>query len=246
MSIPKIIHYCWFGLNEKPAIIKKCINSWGILEGFEIKEWNEQNFDVNSHPYIKEAYKKKKYAFVSDYVRLKVLHEYGGIYLDTDVEVKKDLSLFLKNNFFIGFMYDSLLGTAVIGSNPNNKILVELLSNYNNKQSTYDEANNNFITKYFLDNYKEFRLNNKYQVLEKEISVYPKEYFERPTYSKEMGFTEHHYTATWKNKNKFLNLTKKIPKVILGNVLYKKITAKRSLKYTPFYDIYLIHQKIEE
>ena len=83
----KIIHYCWFGGNEKSQIIKKCINSWKkYMPEYKIMEWNEKNIDLSFSPFVIEAYKNKKWAFVSDVIRLKVLYEYGGIYLDTDVD----------------------------------------------------------------------------------------------------------------------------------------------------------------
>ena len=87
-KIPKTIHYCWFGKGQKSELMLKCINSWKkYLPDYEIIEWNEDNFDINSNEYVKEAYENKKYAFVTDYVRLYVLLNYGGIYMDTDVEV---------------------------------------------------------------------------------------------------------------------------------------------------------------
>ena len=90
--IPKIIHYCWFGKKPLPKLALKCIASWKkFLPDYEIKEWNEDNFDVNQIPYTSEAYACKKYAFVSDYARFKIMYEYGGIYFDTDVEVIKPL-----------------------------------------------------------------------------------------------------------------------------------------------------------
>lgn len=85
-KIPKIVHYCWFGMGKKTAIVEKCIQSWkNILPDYEIIEWNEDNFDINMNQYVKEAYENKKYAFVSDYVRVHVLYNMGGIYFDTDV-----------------------------------------------------------------------------------------------------------------------------------------------------------------
>ena len=91
-NIPKIIHYCWFGKNEKPDIVIKCIDSWKkILNEYEIIEWNEKNFKIDSNKFVKQAYDSKKFAFVSDYVRVYALYNYGGIYLDTDVEVFKSL-----------------------------------------------------------------------------------------------------------------------------------------------------------
>lgn len=99
----KTIHYCWFGRGEKPALALKCIESWKkFLPGYVIKEWNEDNFDVNIISYTAEAYKAKKYAFVSDYARFWVLYHYGGIYFDTDVEVIKPMDDIIKRGPFMG------------------------------------------------------------------------------------------------------------------------------------------------
>ena len=102
--IPKIIHYCWFGRNEKPEKIQKCIESWKIhLSDYQIIEWNEDNFDYNLLTYTKDAYNAKKYAFVSDVARVKALYEMGGIYLDTDVMVYQNFDSILKHNCVLGF-----------------------------------------------------------------------------------------------------------------------------------------------
>ena len=92
--IPKIIHYCWFGGKELPIEVKKCIASWRkMCPDYEIIRWNESNFDVGQHPFVREAYKAKVWAFVSDYARLKVVYDNGGIYLDTDVETLRNNAL---------------------------------------------------------------------------------------------------------------------------------------------------------
>ena len=102
-KIPKIIHYCWFGGNPLPKEAKKCIASWRkYCPDFEIKEWNENNFDVNSCNYMQEAYKQKKWAFVSDYARFKIIYEYGGIYMDTDVELIKSIDSLLSKGPYMG------------------------------------------------------------------------------------------------------------------------------------------------
>lgn len=101
--IPKIIHYCWFGRNPLPVSAVKCIDSWKkFLPDYEIKEWNEDNFDVYIIPYTAEAYRAKKYAFVSDYARFWVLYHYGGIYFDTDVEVIKPMDDIIERGAFMG------------------------------------------------------------------------------------------------------------------------------------------------
>lgn len=104
--IPKIIHYCWFGKGPIPAYLQSCIDTWKrVLPDYEIKCWNEDNYDVTCCQYVKEAYDCKKYAFVSDYARIDVLHKYGGIYMDTDVEVKHSFDRFLSHNFVSGVEY---------------------------------------------------------------------------------------------------------------------------------------------
>lgn len=101
--IPKTIHYCWFGRNPLPASAVKCINSWRkFFPDYEIKEWNEDNFDVNMIQYTAEAYKIKKYAFVSDYARFWILYHYGGVYFDTDVEVIKPMDDIIDRGAFMG------------------------------------------------------------------------------------------------------------------------------------------------
>lgn len=106
--IPKIIHYCWFGRNPKPKSALKCIASWKrFFPDYEIKEWNEDNFDINLIPYTKEAYEAKKFAFVSDYARFWVLYHYGGVYFDTDVEVIKPMDDVLDKGGFMGCEIDT-------------------------------------------------------------------------------------------------------------------------------------------
>lgn len=105
--IPKIIHYCWFGRGEKPKLAKRCISSWEkYCPDYKIIEWNEDNFDVNCNAYTKWCYENKKYAFLSDYVRLLVVYEHGGIYFDTDVELIRNMDFLLKDQAFFGFETD--------------------------------------------------------------------------------------------------------------------------------------------
>ena len=104
--IPKTIHYCWFGRGEIPELAQHCISSWkAFFPGYEIREWNEENFDVNAQPYTAEAYKAGKYAFVSDYARFWVLYHFGGVYFDTDVEVIRPMDDLLERGPFMGFEF---------------------------------------------------------------------------------------------------------------------------------------------
>lgn len=112
--IPEKIHYCWFGRGEKPKLAAKCIASWKkFCPEYEITEWNEDNFDVSSYPYAKYCYENKKWAFLSDFVRLAVVYHYGGIYFDTDVEVIKPFDSLLESNAFFGFENNENIATGL-------------------------------------------------------------------------------------------------------------------------------------
>lgn len=114
--ISKTIHYCWFGRNPLPESARHCIDSWRkYLPGYEIVEWNEDNFDVNSIPYTTEAYAAGKYAFVSDYARFWILYKYGGLYFDTDVEIIKPMTDIIEAGPFLGAEID---GDAAKGTTP--------------------------------------------------------------------------------------------------------------------------------
>lgn len=111
--IPKIIHYCWFGRNPLPESAVKCINSWmKYFPDYEIREWNEDNFDVNIIPYTREAYEAKKYAFVSDYARMWILYHHGGLYFDTDVEVIKPMDDIVERGPFMGIEVEATEGAC--------------------------------------------------------------------------------------------------------------------------------------
>lgn len=130
--IPKKIHYCWFGKNEKPELAKKCIKSWQrYCPEYEIIEWNEDSFDVNMNAYTKMCYEEKKYAFLSDYVRLIVVFEHGGIYFDTDVELVKEIDDLLENNAFLGFEDYEHINTGLgFGSEKEHIVVKQMLEEY--------------------------------------------------------------------------------------------------------------------
>ena len=132
MSIPKVIHYCWFGKGEMPKIAQKCIKSWKkYCPDYEIICHNEENFDISQNRYMKEAYDAKKWAFVSDFVRLKVIYDHGGVYLDTDVELLKPLDPLLECRGFMGFDEKGIVATGLgFGAERGNEIVGAFLKDY--------------------------------------------------------------------------------------------------------------------
>ena len=132
MSIPKIIHYCWFGGQPKPELAEKCIRSWKkFCPDFEIREWNEHNFDVTAAPkYVQQAYALKRWAFVSDYVRLKALTELGGVYMDTDVEVVKPLEPYLVHTAFAGFEHPERVQTGLLACEKGFPLFLDFMAYY--------------------------------------------------------------------------------------------------------------------
>lgn len=207
--IPKIIHYCWFGGNPMPELAKRCLDSWkSHCPDYEIMEWNESNFDLNTNAYVSEAYKAKKWAFITDYVRLAALEEYGGVYMDTDVEVLAPLDEFLKNKAFSGFEGYDLIPTGIMASEKGNRWIKLLKEYYNDKHFIRDDGSYDMttnvatITEITKANYP-IKLNNTYQNLG-DVTFYPCEYFcpkdyrtKMMTYYGEKTVTIHHFNGSW-------------------------------------------------
>lgn len=230
-KIPKIIHYCWFGGKDKPEVIKKYINSWKEkLRDYEIKEWNESNFDISSNIFVKQAYESGKYAFVSDYVRVYALYNYGGIYMDTDVEVKQPFSdEILGNDSFWGFEEKNYIATSTIGTKKGNKLIKRFLDSYDGKAFIKEDGEIDTLTNVaIVSNIIEgigIRLDGTYQRIEGICTVYPQEYFSPydyiNCYSKETKntYTIHHFYKSWlpyKEKIKE-NIKKMISRIIGGH-----------------------------
>ncbi len=207
--IPKIIHYCWFGRGQKPELAVKCIESWKkFLPDYLIKEWNEDNFNLDISPYVREAYDNKKYAFVSDVARLYALYTEGGIYMDTDVEVLKPLDCFLNHHAFSGFENNHCVPTGIMASEKNGVWAKENLEYYNNRHfvksgGVWDTTTNvTIITNYMLK--KGLDPVNKYQDFPGLITMYPSDYFcpkdhgTGKIHLTENTYTIHHYSGSWK------------------------------------------------
>ena len=180
--IPKIIHYCWFGRGEKPELALKCIESWKkYLPDYELKEWNEDNFDITQNQYVREAYENRKFAFVTDYVRLYAIYTEGGVYMDTDVEVFGNFNKFLHHHAFSGFETDGNVPTGMMAAEKGSLWAKELLDQYADRvfvqpDGSFDmTTNTTVITNYMLE--KGLVLNNKYQDIPNLCTMYPAEYF---------------------------------------------------------------------
>ncbi|EGT3601059.1 glycosyltransferase family 32 protein [Clostridium perfringens] len=236
----KIIHYCWFGRTKLPDLAVKCIESWKEkCSDYEIRVWNEDNFNININSYVRQAYDNKKYAFVTDYVRLYVLYNYGGIYMDTDVEVLKSLDEFLELDAFSGFEKEDAIPTGIMGCKKGNLLFKELLEYYNDKSFVKENGeldlttNVDIITNILLN--KGLVLNNETQVIEG-FKLFPKEFFcpkdyrtgnIKLTYN---TYTIHHFAGSWhSNKQKFKN---KIIKILGEKRVKKYLNLRNKFKDT--------------
>lgn len=209
--IPQTIHYCWFGNSPKPALAKKCIKSWKRhCRGYEIIEWNEENYDISAAPlYVRQAYEAKKWAFVTDYVRLDVVYQNGGIYLDTDVEVIRNLDRFLSNKAFFGLENAQYVATGLgFGAERGSPILAEMMADYQEipfvlPDGSYDQTPCPVRNTEVLLCHG-FKQDGTEQMLDgEEIHIYPQDFFCPRSYSTgtlrrtKNTHTVHWYSASW-------------------------------------------------
>lgn len=201
--IPKIIHYCWFGRGEKPELAKKCIASWKkFCPDFEIREWNEDNCDYLAMPFMAEAYAAKKYAFVSDVMRLIVLEQYGGVYFDTDVEVVRDISPLLNDEGFIGFENNRFVNSGqVMAAVPHQPIVQAMIDEY--KKLHYMQPDSSVMPvgcpRLNSDVLERFGLiRNGQEQIVAGIHVYPDDYFSpMDSTTGKLTKTENTYSIHW-------------------------------------------------
>lgn len=232
--IPKTIHYCWFGHNPLPEKARRCIDSWRrYMPDYEILEWNEDNFDVNSIPYTAEAYAAGKYAFVSDYARFRILYEHGGLYFDTDVEVIRSFDDIIARGAFMGFENDCTpsrmgdvapgLGLGVEAAHPLYKAFLDY---YSHLRFIDGKGRPDFTTivAYTTDVLIRHGLENRPGIQTVDgITIYPAEYFNpfewktglpRPT---QHTHSIHWYEQSWKSPySKMWQKTKYAANRLLG------------------------------
>ena len=245
MQIPKKIHYCWFGRGEKNDLMKTCIESWkSMMPDYEIIEWNEDNF-CSDNRYFNEALAMKKYAFASDYARLKIIYDNGGLYLDTDVEIIKDLTPILNNGPFMALETSNNVATGLgFYAEKNNELVGEILHSYDKIPFVTENAidntpcpqRNTLVLKQYGFQYK--------QIVQKikNVTIYPAEYFCPMNYdtakihTTKNTYTIHHYSYSWADEDskKLLEVKRKIFKILPSKLaqfvfnVYNKLT--RGLK----------------
>lgn len=249
----KVIHFCWFGRDEKPQIIKRCMESWHkICPDYEIKEWNEDNFDINICTYVKQAYEAKKYAFVSDYARFYILNKFGGVYLDTDVELIKDITPLLVENF-TGFESTNSVATGLIMScAPDDELCKAMLDEYNADSFIKEDGSMNLrtvcerVTDWLVE--RGLQLNGETQQVAG-YAIYAPEYF-NPTDMRTGKITItgntysiHRYAASWCSKSE--RIRGKIYKALARvfgvkfaekvRTIIKKVTVKKLLNLCAHY-----------
>lgn len=228
--IPKVIHYCWFGGKPLPHDVLKCIESWRqYCPDYEIKRWDESNFDVTSHPFMKAAYAAKAWAFVSDYARLKIVYEYGGVYLDTDVELIRNIDFLLENQCFIGIQQPELLCNTGLGfgAEKTNPVVHKMIECYDSiifeksKENTFacPWLNDKVIRSLGkVSNQEITRLNN--------ITVYPPSFFDPISTGNTQNLlcedtvSINHYAASWTGNSQ--RLKRKVIR-ILGEQKYHRL-----------------------
>lgn len=243
--IPKLIHYCWFGRNPLPKSALKCINSWReFFPDYEIKEWNEDNFDVHSIPYTAEAYEAKKYAFVSDYARFWILYHHGGVYFDTDVEVIKPMDDIISRGPYMGIEVETTvdgisplvnpgLGIAV---EPGHEVYKKMMDYYSSVHYMIDgevvkhETVVPATTRILVESGMKFH--NELQQVDG-IWVYPRDYF-NPLDSltgrlrkSENTRSIHWYSATWRDQSKLSRWLSQISHRVFGLYLHRIINYFR-------------------
>lgn len=209
MAIPKKIHYCWLGRNPKPKSVLKCIESWKkYCPDYEIIEWNEDNLDISSHLYSKQAYDAKAWAFATDYFRLWIVYTHGGIYLDTDVQVIKPLDPLLENKAFMGFESEDTINSGLgFGAEAGSKFLCEQMKVYKslaflNPDGTF---NRRPAPEYLTEVAASFGLTNDTGKIQTvlDAACYPREYFAPKDYFTgrlrvtKNTYSIHHFDSTW-------------------------------------------------
>lgn len=256
--IPKTIHYCWFGGNPLPELAQKCIKSWKkFCPDFQIVEWNESNFDLSSAPrYVRQAYEAKKWAFVSDYARLRIIYENGGLYFDTDVELIRSPEQLLSYSAWFGFEEEQQIATGLgFGAEKGAPILADMLADYQDIPFVLEDGSYDLTPCPIRNTAALARagliLNNTQQLLPGNVAVFPKEWFCPLDYltgklqKTKNTVSIHRYAASWYTEKekawfartsaelkkelrheRWVNGPKRMLRKLIGESVYERIKAK--------------------
>ena len=193
--IPKKIHYCWFGGQPKTELATHCIESWKkIHPDFEIVEWNDENSPLEDNNYVKEAYDQKKWAFVSDYVRSKVMLEHGGIYMDTDMELKHPLYEFLNEEAICGFEVKGVPYSAFWMAEPQHQLSKDFVDYYQRQDGFVERINTDIFSEMLEKEYGADRYSDTIQKLKHGVTLYPSVYFSQDL---QKNYVSHHFSGSW-------------------------------------------------
>lgn len=197
------------------------VKGWArLMPDFRIQRWDESNFDVGAHPWTARMHAAGRYAFASDFARLQVLHEHGGVYLDADMVLKKCFAPLLDGQCIWSFEFDSFLASCFIAAVPGHALIGKLLAMYDALEAPV--VNNALVTEYFLGNFPEFRLNNKDQRIGGGIRVLPKEYLVIPSFDSRKNYAVHMAKNQWKEKGGGVR-PGMVLRAVLGDVFFYKL-----------------------
>lgn len=225
--IPKIIHYCWFGGQPKSELAEHCINSWkAVHPDFEIKEWNEQNSDLTANNYVKEAFEQGKWAFVSDFVRSKVMYDHGGIYMDTDMELKLPLNEFLEHRAVCGFEVKGVPYSAFWAAEKKHPLAKDFMDYYEAQPGFEERINTDIFSEMLEEKYGADRYSDTVQELREGVMLYPSVYFSQDL---PKNYVSHHFNGSWFGGDSE-NTHKKM--VNLYGILERFVRYPEAAKYT--------------
>lgn len=251
--IPKIIHWCWFGTAPLPEEFRTYIAKWHeLMPDYEFMEWNDFNLDAlddsidaRGKKVIAWCYEdKKRLGFLSDYIRVTALAKYGGFYFDTDVEVFKPFDVFLNERNVFGYIFDALIGTAVVGAEKDSEIckeLKELILEIFDKNGELS-VNNDYVTQYLMDREEGFLLNGKNRRYA-DFTVFRRDYFEKYSTHSDSGYAWHHCDGSWRKKKNIGGL-KAFLKKLMGKRLYYWLSHKYNMHLAVFKERYRHDKKI--
>lgn len=230
--IPKIIHYVHIG--HMSAERQSQIDAWRRkLPEWTFVAWNDKNVAVDQNDFATYALQQEKYAFVSDYIRLKVLEQYGGIYLDTDMVIERDFSEILDNHLVMGYLFNNVISTSFMAAEPHNPVIQKFLKLYDNSRmvaviKSFEFSNNAMLTNLLLKEFPELRQDNSMQILEPGVVVFSKEYFSVGSLLPNKSFATHEFDNSWSKTYTGVKATiRRAMLRVLGRKIVNKILAKR-------------------